>query len=33
MRDHSIQVYGEWDTTSRRSGDLTGALESAACQP
>ncbi|GAA0520023.1 hypothetical protein GCM10010390_22810 [Streptomyces mordarskii] len=33
MRDHSFQVYGEMDTTARRSGDVAGALGETACQP
>ncbi|GHJ27296.1 hypothetical protein TPA0910_17290 [Streptomyces hygroscopicus subsp. sporocinereus] len=33
MRDHSFQVYGEMDTTARRTGVVAGAPESAAYQP
>ncbi|GAA0922388.1 hypothetical protein GCM10009574_003540 [Streptomyces asiaticus] len=31
--DHSFQVYGEMDTTARRTGVVTGAPGETACQP
>ncbi|GDY54685.1 hypothetical protein SVIO_053080 [Streptomyces violaceusniger] len=33
MRNHSFQVYGEMDTTARRSGGVAGARGETACQP